>query len=270
MTQIRLGAVKYLNARPLVHGLDRQSDLFSLRFDVPSKCSGLLHSGDVDFGLITSIEYLAKPNYSIVPGVSIASNGPVGSVALFTDRPVAAIRSIAIDNSSKTSVALLRLLCAEWFEIEPKFVTVPPDLPKMLQRCDAAMLIGDVALWTDPDVSGLNKVDLGEEWTAMTGKPFVWAVWAGRLDVELGGVIGALQGARDAGVIASDEIAREYSGGDEDRIEIGQAYLSENITYGLGEEELSGLRKFLNMASDLRIIQTDVKLTDVKLRFYET
>ena len=99
----------------------------------------------------------------------------------------------------------------------------------------------------------------------MTGKPFVWAIWAGRLGVELGDVIGALQGARDAGVIASDDIAREYSGDDEDRVEIGQAYLNENITYGLGEEELAGLRKFLNMASDLRIIQTDAKL-----RFYES
>lgn len=264
MTRIRLGAVNYLNARPLVQGLDRRSDRFSLQFDVPSKCAGLLHGGDIDFGLIPSIEYLTKPNYGIVPGVSIASNGPVGSVALFTDRPVGAIRSIAIDNSSRTSITLLRLLCAEWFEIEPKFMTVPPDLPKMLQRCDAAMLIGDVALWTDPDVSGLEKVDLGEEWTTMTGKPFVWAVWAGRLDVELDGVVGVLQEARDAGVIALDDIAREYSGGDEDRIKIGQAYLSENITYGLREEELSGLRKFFNMASDLRIIQTDVKL-----RFYE-
>ena len=264
MTQIRLGAVNYLNARPLVQGLDRRSDQFSLQFDVPSKCAGLLHGGDIDFGLIPSIEYLTKPNYGIVPGVSIASNGPVGSVALFTDRPVGAIRSIAIDNSSRTSITLLRLLCAEWFEIEPKFMTVPPDLPKMLQRCDAAMLIGDVALWIDPDVSGLDKVDLGEEWTTMTGKPFVWAVWAGRLDVELDGVVGVLQEARDAGVIALDDIAREYSGGDEDRIKISQAYLSENITYGLREEELSGLRKFFNMASDLRIIQTDVKL-----RFYE-
>ncbi len=264
MTPIRLGAVSYLNARPLVSGLDRQPNRFSVRFDLPSRCAALLHEGAVDLGLIPSIEYLARPNYRIVPGLSICSKGPVASVALFASRPVAALRSIAVDNSSRTSIALLRLLCAQWFEIEPKFVTVPPDLPSMLKRCDAAMLIGDLALWTDPDVAGLDKVDLGEEWTAMTGKPFVWAFWAGRPDVASPEAVTALQLARDTGTASLDEIAREYGGDDEDKVEIGQAYLRDNIEYGLGEEQLAGLRKFFDLASDRRIIQTGGSL-----RFYE-
>ena len=94
----------------------------------------------------------------------MASNGPVASVALFTQRPTSAIRSIAVDSSSRTAVALLRVLCAQWFDVEPKFVKMHPDLPAMLQRCDAALLIGDRALFTEYETAGLDKVDLGEEW----------------------------------------------------------------------------------------------------------
>ncbi len=254
MTPIRVGAVSYLNARPLVHGLEAQPDRFSLRFDVPSKCASQLHDGTLDLGLIPSIEFLSRPDYRIVPSVAVTSEGPVASVALFVSRPVAALRSIAVDSSSRTSTALLRVLCAQWFEIEPKFVTLPPDLPSMLKRCDAAMLIGDAALFEDPDAAGLDKIDLGEEWTAMTGKPFVWAFWAGRPDVGTPELIAALQSARDAGVAALGEIAREYCKEDEERIEIGQAYLRENIRYGLGESHVSGLRKFFDLAQDLRVI----------------
>ncbi|HCH36781.1 MAG TPA: hypothetical protein DEU67_02065, partial [Acidobacteria bacterium] len=125
---IRLGAVSYLNARPLVHGLDQQTSRFSLRFDVPSRCASLLHDGAVDLGLIPSIEITQRPDYHIVPNVAIASIGRVASVAVFASRPITAVRSIAVDRSSRTSVALLRVLCAQSFDIEPKFVTLEPDI----------------------------------------------------------------------------------------------------------------------------------------------
>lgn len=254
MTPIRLGAVGYLNARPLVHGLDRKPDRFVVRFDAPSKCATLLHEGAIDLGLIPSVEYLHRADYRIVPDVAIVSRGAVQSVALFTSRPTTAVRSIAVDNSSRTSVALLRVLCAQWFDIEPKFVTLSPDLPAMLKRCDAGMLIGDAALFMDHETAGLDKIDLGEEWTAMTGLPFVWAFWAGRPTAIDAPAIGELQAARDAGVAALDAIADEYCKDDEEKAEKGRQYLRENVFFTLGEDTKTGLRKFLDAASDLRIV----------------
>ena len=113
----RLGAVDYLNARPLVFGLELRTDFFSLRFDVPSKCAALLHEGSIDVGMIPSIEYERGRGYRIVPSVGIISDGPVASVALFSKTPIDRIRSIAADTSSRTSYALLRILCIERFGI---------------------------------------------------------------------------------------------------------------------------------------------------------
>src|SRR5256885_1558632 len=143
---VQLGAVGYLNARPLVYRLDR-SPHFSLRFDIPSKCADLLHSGGIDVGLIPSIEYLRGGPLAIVPGLAIASRGPVSSVMLYTTRPMKDVRSIAMDTSSRTSVALVRVLCSKLFTISPAFEPLGPKLDSMLARHDAALLIGDNALF---------------------------------------------------------------------------------------------------------------------------
>ena len=114
MTVVRLGAVGYLNARPLVYGLEARRDLFSLRFDLPSTCAALLHTGDIDVGMIPSIEYQRAPGiYRIVPDLGIVSNGEVASVALFTRVPIENIRTIGLDTSSRTSAGLTRVLCRE-------------------------------------------------------------------------------------------------------------------------------------------------------------
>lgn len=155
MRPVRISAVTYLNSRPLVHGLASRRDQFALQFDVPSVCAARLHHGDVDLGLIPSIEYLARDDYRIVPGVAVASDGPVASVCLFSKCPVSAIRSVALDTSSRTSAALVRILCDRHFGIAPEYVAHPPDLDAMLARCDAALLIGDVALQLN-DVDNLN------------------------------------------------------------------------------------------------------------------
>jgi len=246
MTPVRLGAVDYLNARPLVYGLELQSGLFGLRFDVPSKCAALLHEGSIDVGMIPSIEYLRGPGYRIVPGLGIISDGPVKSVALFSTKPVDQIRTIAADTSSRTSNGLLRVLCVERFGIEPAFEPMPPDLPAMLRRCDGALLIGDPALFLDHEAAGILSVDLGEEWTGLTGLPFVWAFWAGRPEALTGRHLEALTVARDRGVAASDEIATAYCG--PGRTQRGRAYLRENIKYMLGEREEAGLQKFYELA----------------------
>lgn len=261
---IRLGAVSYLNARPLVYGLDRRSDRFSVRFDVPSKCATLLHEQQIDLGLIPSIEYLNGPGYRIVPGVAIASDGPVASVALFTTRPATAIRSVALDSGSRTSVALLRILCAERFDIEPRSVTLEPDLPSMLKRADAALVIGDAALFADHQALGLEKIDLGAEWTTMTSLPFVWAFWAGRAGVVTPEDASALVEARDAGVKNADDVARQYfaenpaaagpAGERARRERRGAEYLRENVKYDLGERERAGLETFYNFAAELGLV----------------
>src|ERR1700681_2319182 len=116
MMPVRLGAVGYLNARPLVFGLDR-SPRFDLRYDVPSECARLLHAGDIDVGLIPSIEYLRDDDFRIVPDLAIASRGPVRSVTLYVKRQISDVRSIVVDTGSRTSVALVRVLCERMFKI---------------------------------------------------------------------------------------------------------------------------------------------------------
>lgn len=251
---IRLGAVSYLNTGPLVHGLDRQPDRFQIRFDVPSRCAALLHENGVDLGLIPSIEYLHGPGYRIVHGVAIASDGPVASVALFSKTPVSSVKSIALDSSSRTSVALLRILCARWFAIAPAFVTMAPDMPAMLGQCDAALVIGDNALFAEHERLGLEKVDLGQEWTGMTGLPFVYAFWAGRPGIVSPEDIEALNQARDRGLAVAEEVAERYFPGDSAKIRLGAEYLRENVKYALGEREVAGLQMFYALAAELGIV----------------
>jgi chorismate dehydratase len=253
--RIRLGAVDYLNARPLVHGLGARADRFDLRFDPPSRCAALLHEGAIDVGMIPSIEYLRGDDYQVVPGVSIASFGEVESVALFSAKPIRDVRRIALDSSSRTSAALLQILCAHVWQIRPAFETLAPDFATMLRNADAALVIGDPALFATTEAAGLEKIDLGEGWRTLTGLPFVWAFWAGRAGVLEPADVRVLQAARDAGVEAGDAIARAYGAGDPLRIARGTAYLRSNMRYGLGDIERAGLERFYELAAELRLAQ---------------
>ena len=253
-TMIRLGAVSYLNTRPLVYGLENQEARFALRFDVPARCAELLHANEVDLRLIPSIEYPGH-DYRIVPGVSIASDGPVASVAIFSKVPTERIRSLALDTSSRTSVALLRVLCARWFEIAPRLVRMAPDLDAMVRECDAALVIGDNALFANHEAVGLEKVDLGEEWIGMTGYPFVYAFWAGRPGVIGPPDISALQDARDRGLSATATIGRELFPEDAQKAARADLYLRENVKYALGEREIAGLRRFYALAADVGVLK---------------
>jgi chorismate dehydratase len=241
--------VGYLNARPLVYHL-AASPRFDLRFDVPSKCAELLHEGAIDLGLIPSIEYnhpITRGEYAVVPDLAIASNGPVASVAIYTRRDIGAVRSIALDTSSRTSVALVRVLCHRVFKITPRLEHRGPDLAEMLSACDAALIIGDNALVLDGDAV-LQKLDLGAIWTQTTGVPFVYAFWAGRRGAVGPHDVEALQRARDLGVRHSDEIARDYFAASPDRQAMGARYLRDNIKYSLGQQELAGLELFYRYA----------------------
>ncbi len=264
MTPLRLGAVSYLNTKPLVYGLDANREQFDLRFDVPARCAALLHDNEVDLGLIPAIEYL-RGDYAIVPDVAIASDGDVATVAVFTRKPMADVRSLALDVSSRTSVALTRVLCAHHWNIAPAFVAAEPDLEAMLKRADAALVIGDPAFEIDPLERGVTKVDLGGEWKAMTGLPFVYAMWVGRPGVASPRDCRALQQARDRGAENLGVIAKDVSAGDAVREGRSLAYLRDNLRYGLGEAEQAGLRRFHQLAADIAVVP-DVK----PLRFYES
>ena len=248
---IRIGAVGYLNARPLTWALDGSPDRWAIRYDLPSVCSSLLHEGDVDLGLVPSIDYLSDPEYRFVPGVGIGSRGPIASVALYTRVPTGSIGSIALDTSSRTSVTLIRVLCHHRFGVSPRFVPHGPDLHAMVTACDAGLLIGDPAFEADHAALGLHKVDLGEEWTAMTGLPFIYAAWTGRAGALVHGEVEALQHAQAVGVQSVDAIAAEYGRGDRARTARAAVYLRDNVKYGLGPEEAAGLQLFLNYAADL-------------------
>jgi chorismate dehydratase len=270
MTRVRLGAVGYLNARPLVYGLDRAPQ-FDLRFDTPSRCADLLHNGGIDVGLIPSIEYLKGPaetgrsggTYHVVPDLAIASRGPVASVALFAARSISDVRSIALDTSSRTSVALVRVLCARVFHITPSLESRGPDLADMLDHADAALIIGDPALLSNPNevrlesdqtYEGLEKVDLGQVWTAHTGLPFVYAFWAGLPGVLTMDDVLDLQDARDHGIEHPEDIAREYFREPGEQA-IGARYLRDNIQYSLGPEECAGLERFYRYAVEAGVVE---------------
>jgi chorismate dehydratase len=249
MTPVRLGAVGYLNARPMVYGLER-SPLFTVRYDVPSECVRLLHAGEIDLGLVSSIEYLRGHEYRIVPDLAITSRGAVLSVALYSGRPMRDVRSIVMDTSSRTSAALVRVLCARLFRIEPVITSSGPDLGAMLTVGDAALIIGDNALlWNPPNI---EKIDLGEAWTGLTGLPFVWALWAGRAGALGAREIAALRAARDAGAAQPDTIAKAFFR-DAAEQALGARYLRDNIKYHLGPDERAGLEAFYHYAGEIGI-----------------
>jgi predicted solute-binding protein len=264
---VRLGAVGYLNARPLVYGLDRQPR-FTVRYDVPSVCASLLHEGGIDVGLIPSIEYLRGGPYRVVPDLAIASRGRVASVTLFTKKPVADVRSIALDTSSRTSVALVRVLCARLFRIQPALESRGPDLDDMLQRCDAALIIGDKALFLDPAGIGsgvpagpsargaqpIHKIDLGDAWLELTGLPFVFAFWAGRPEALTRADVRLLREARDQGAARPEELARAYLADTPEWQALGAQYLRDNIKYHLRDDERAGLDLFYRYAAEAGVV----------------
>jgi chorismate dehydratase len=240
---LRLGVVSYLNVAPIIHGL-RDDPRFTIVPDLPSDVARKLHAGEIDLGTIPSIEYAAG-EYAIVPGVAIGSRGAVRSVNLFHSGPLEAVRRVALDTSSRTSVALLKILLRERLPREPEYVPMPPSLPRMLAAADAALLIGDPALYLQTDVP---RLDLGQAWQETTGLPFVYAFWAGPLGVVTAEHVAALQASLRAGLAAIPSIAATYNGYGAGRGAESESYLRSNIVFTLGEAELAGLREFFRRA----------------------
>jgi len=255
---VRLGAVSYLNVRPLVAGLERDPGV-SLRFDVPSLCARLLNEGAIDLGMVPSITWLDRPGDLIVPGVCIGSEGPVASVALFTRRAMTDVRTVALDASSRTSAALVRILCRRYFAIDPVFLTQPPDVSAMLARADAALLIGDPALFLDHRALQLEKLDLGALWTGMTGLPFVWAFWSGPESAASPETVSRLQRAAAEGTADVDAIAAAYCRDMPRNEAVARSYLRDHMRYQLGPREVDGLRTYFAEVASLGLATGGVR-----------
>jgi chorismate dehydratase len=204
--------------------------------------------------MVPSITYLDRPGDIVVPGLCIGSDGPVASVAIYTRKPIREVRTIALDTSSRTSAVLTRILCARRFEIAPTFVTHGPDLPSMLAAADAALLIGDPALFANHRALDAEKIDLGDAWTTLTGLPFVWAFWSGRAGAIDAAGVDALRAACAAGRHACDEIADAYCAGDPARQAVARRYLRENMMYTLSERAVEGLAIYYREAHALGLV----------------
>ena len=252
----RLGVVSYFNARPLVHALE-SGDLahpFQLLYDVPSRCADRLHAGQSHVALIPSIEIASGLGaYSAVPNVAIASRGPVRSVLLLLGKDPPDIQTLAVDSGSRTSVALSRILLEKRFGCRPSVTAHPPDPDRMLANSDAALVIGDAAL--ELDISAYRVLDLGEEWTNLTGLPFVYACWTGRPDALSIEEAELLIRSRDLGLDSLDTIAQVYATDHPNPPTYYEHYLRTNIAYGFGNEELAGLQLFYRYAEELGLIQ---------------
>jgi cyclic dehypoxanthinyl futalosine synthase len=248
--RIRIAAVSFLNTRPITYGLERGlgEDRFELSFELPSRCAELLAAGEVDVGLIPVAAYAESPvELRAVPGVAIASLGPVRTVLLVSERPWDELEEIALDGASRSSAALLKLLCRER-GLAPRFREIPHDaVLDAASGRTGALVIGDAAFAAGERYP--HVVDLAQAWRESTGLPFVFAVWAGRPDVLGRDELGILQQSLSEGMIHRAEIARAWSeGGHGHHAEpdFYERYLTENIRYRLGSEELSGVAAFFD------------------------
>ena len=248
---LRVAAVRYLNSAPLVWGLEHgpYRERFQVEYTVPSRCADLLRASEADAGIIPSIEYQRIRNLKIVPGLSVSSCGPVRSVLLISRCPLQAIQSIAVDTASRTSACLLEILLDRHFHILPLLVPHDPDLERMLRERDAALIIGDPALASD--FPGLQVWDMATEWRKMTGLPFVFAFWALRAEAATPDWVPAFQQSTVYALAHLNEIIEQETRRTGLTPELIRSYLTENIDFSLGEENLKGLRLFYSLAEQL-------------------
>lgn len=267
MPKIRTGAVSYLNTRPLVFGLDQGlgAHRIEMSYDVPSVLAARMAAGEIDLALLPVIELARIPDLVVVPGLAIGSLGNCRSVLLVARKPLTEVKSVSLDSDSRTSNALARVLFAEAWGTAPSFHVGPRDLSLALAEHDAAVRIGDKALFEAlPD--GVVAYDLGGAWTARTTLPFVFAVWAARPGVVDREVYELLHASRRAGAAAVAMIAADYTWNDSQRPGIALPYLRDAMRYRLGGPEVAAMRRFLAAAAQLGLIDAAPPITLASFR----
>ena len=252
---LRVGIVNYLNSRPLAWSFlqGTAGEGIDALFLPPAAVADRLRRGELDVGLIPSIEVERIPGLRVLPGLCVAATREVRSVLLLSRGPVGDIRLLALDENSRTSAVLVRILLRDRFGIEPTCVSTPPDVEAMMERADAALVIGDPALRVDR--SRYVAHDLAAEWQQLTGLPFVFAVWAARGDVDLerweGVFRASLEQARAEMGRLIEEAAVELQL-EESRV---REYLTECLSFELGETERRGLSEFYRRARQAGLLQ---------------
>jgi len=225
--------VQYLNSKPLIFGFGG-----GVIFDHPSGLARDLAAGRLDVALVPTFEALRSPQYTLVDGVGIASDGPVYSVFLAHRRPLAELRTVALDPASLTSVHLLQVLLREYHGLEPAL----RDLSAFPAEADAALIIGNQAIdFRQNDTEGYHILDLGEEWKRCTSLPFVFAPWLLRGGLpNATEVANELRALKRQGLAHLDEIihaeARDPA--------FTRRYLTQHIRFELGDREKAGIEKF--------------------------
>lgn len=253
---LRIAASSYLNTAPLIwsflYGSGRR-EVELLRHEAPARCAHLLAQGEVDAALVPAIEYQRIPEIAVVRGVCVGSRSRVRSVVLVTKSlELKDVRTVSLDTSSRTSVALIRIIFREFLGFEPEWKTATPDLHAMLLEADAALIIGDPAMVFKRE--SLRVFDMAALWRKHTGLGFVFAMWmARRSAVEKVRAVDFAR-ARDEGLEHVEEIAADY----EEKLKLScdelRAYLLENICFELDEEMLAGLNLFYNLAHKHEVI----------------
>ncbi len=254
---MRLGRIPWINCYPIYRAIDR--GIVAARCEMitatAAELNDLLAAGELDVSVVSAVEYARNAAaYQLLPDMAISCDGPVHSVALFSRRPLSELEGATIlrSASSRTSVLLLELLCRHRWSIQPRFATVraePQDLAALDgMPHDAVLVIGDAALMLR--ASGRYPVvyDLGAEWHAWTGLPFVFAVWAARREAPLAGVREihrSLLESRAWGLQHLDELAGEAAAGSGVDPAMCRAYLGD-LDYALGERHLAGLTEFFS------------------------
>jgi chorismate dehydratase len=246
---LRVGAVEYLNTRPLVHGLAASG--VDVRYDLPSRLADRLAAATLDVALVPVIEVFGTGGYRIVSDACIGCRGPVMSVKLLFRTPPARVATLAIDEGSRTSAALARILLAERHGAEPRTEILPIGATAADTAADAVLLIGDRAL--GPAAGGSFQLvwDLGDEWCRWTGLPFVFAVWAARPGIDVRGLEPKLTAARDSGFANLAAIAAAEAAGHGLTVPQCLGYLRDNLHYHLGDREREAIRLFASRVAAL-------------------
>jgi chorismate dehydratase len=256
---IRVGAVNYLNTKPLICDLERLAPQVELILDVPSRLADLLADGHLEVALIPVIEYFRAGSYQVVPDIAIASRGPVLSVTLFSRVPWRAIRRVALDAGSRTSAALAQILLARRYGVSAELLPLPLHQDAEDVDADAVLLIGDRAMRAClPGFA--HAFDLGQEWFDWTGLPFVYAVWAVREGVDLHGVDEALAEAKRLGLERVGPIAFEEAPRLGLDAGFARRYLANILHFDLGPREQAGLHHYYMLACELGLARRGVSL----------
>jgi chorismate dehydratase len=253
---ITIGSVPYLNEKPLTRWF-RETDAgrdsgIEVLYAVPSELARMLAAGEIAAALVSSFEYFRTPGYEIVPDVSISGQDEIESVRAFSRLPWRKTESVALDTSSLTSAALLKIILAEQQECHPAYIHHAPDLPAMLRQADAALLIGDRG-WLVEN-TGLNTLDLGSAWRRLTGMPFVYAVWLARPENMTVELMEALVRSKAWGLTQLDVVAEEEA------VRLGcstaqcRHYLEDVMDYDLGPSHREALETFGAKARALKLL----------------